>query len=220
MFATTVLARGIRYDIAIVPKDDLGTLLGPGLDVRAGKGGRPGKSATAGTAARPSRSRCHPRATRRRSRSVSRSETGSSRGRWWTWSRAGARAAAPAEARHRYERDRLSRPALARLHRHPAPHSCLANDRSLYGASPSEAANTHGLDVHIIGAGNSAGQASSSAPMPRPRAPSRDRTRPEGLRAHGRTRAARDAEASSADRTSSKQAPPASPPAATSDTAP
>jgi thioredoxin reductase (NADPH) len=28
-----------------------------------------------------------------------------------------------------------------------------------YGAAPSEAASTHGLDVHIIGAGNSAGQA-------------------------------------------------------------
>jgi thioredoxin reductase len=28
-----------------------------------------------------------------------------------------------------------------------------------YGASRSEAPNTHGLDVHIIGAGNSAGQA-------------------------------------------------------------
>jgi len=28
-----------------------------------------------------------------------------------------------------------------------------------YGAAPSEAANAHGLDVHIVGAGNSAGQA-------------------------------------------------------------
>src|SRR5207247_3011500 len=28
-----------------------------------------------------------------------------------------------------------------------------------YGAARSEAANTHGLDVHIVGAGNSAGQA-------------------------------------------------------------
>src|SRR5213592_528286 len=29
----------------------------------------------------------------------------------------------------------------------------------LYGAARSEASNTHGLDVHILGAGNSAGQA-------------------------------------------------------------
>ena len=28
-----------------------------------------------------------------------------------------------------------------------------------YGAARSEASNTHGLDIHIVGAGNSAGQA-------------------------------------------------------------
>jgi thioredoxin reductase (NADPH) len=35
----------------------------------------------------------------------------------------------------------------------------LAGKGIWYGASRSEAANTHGLDVHIVGAGNSAGQA-------------------------------------------------------------
>jgi len=35
----------------------------------------------------------------------------------------------------------------------------LAGKGIFYGAARSEAANTHGLDVHIIGAGNSAGQA-------------------------------------------------------------
>ena len=35
----------------------------------------------------------------------------------------------------------------------------LAGKGISYGASRSEAANTHGLDVHIVGAGNSAGQA-------------------------------------------------------------
>ena len=35
----------------------------------------------------------------------------------------------------------------------------LAGKGILYGAARSEAANTHGLDIHIIGAGNSAGQA-------------------------------------------------------------
>jgi len=35
----------------------------------------------------------------------------------------------------------------------------LAGKGIFYGASRSEAANTHGLDVHVIGAGNSAGQA-------------------------------------------------------------
>ena len=35
----------------------------------------------------------------------------------------------------------------------------LAGKGIFYGASRSEAPNTHGLDVHIIGAGNSAGQA-------------------------------------------------------------
>jgi thioredoxin reductase (NADPH) len=35
----------------------------------------------------------------------------------------------------------------------------LAGKGVFYGASRSEAPNTHGLDVHIIGAGNSAGQA-------------------------------------------------------------
>jgi thioredoxin reductase (NADPH) len=35
----------------------------------------------------------------------------------------------------------------------------LAGKGVFYGAARSEAANTHGLDVHIIGAGNSAGQA-------------------------------------------------------------
>jgi len=35
----------------------------------------------------------------------------------------------------------------------------LAGKGIFYGASRSEAANTHGLDVHIVGAGNSAGQA-------------------------------------------------------------
>ena len=35
----------------------------------------------------------------------------------------------------------------------------LAGRGVSYGAAPSEAPNTHGLDVHIIGAGNSAGQA-------------------------------------------------------------
>ena len=31
--------------------------------------------------------------------------------------------------------------------------------RISYGAARSEAPNTHGLDIHIVGAGNSAGQA-------------------------------------------------------------
>jgi thioredoxin reductase (NADPH) len=35
----------------------------------------------------------------------------------------------------------------------------LAGQGIFYGAARSEAANTHGLDIHIIGAGNSAGQA-------------------------------------------------------------
>jgi thioredoxin reductase (NADPH) len=35
----------------------------------------------------------------------------------------------------------------------------LAGRGVFYGAARSEAANTHGLDIHIIGAGNSAGQA-------------------------------------------------------------
>jgi thioredoxin reductase (NADPH) len=35
----------------------------------------------------------------------------------------------------------------------------LAGKGIFYGASRSEAAHTHGLDIHIIGAGNSAGQA-------------------------------------------------------------
>ena len=35
----------------------------------------------------------------------------------------------------------------------------LAGKAIFYGAARSEAANTHGLDIHIIGAGNSAGQA-------------------------------------------------------------
>jgi thioredoxin reductase (NADPH) len=35
----------------------------------------------------------------------------------------------------------------------------LAGKGISYGAAPSEAANTHGLDVHIVGSGNSAGQA-------------------------------------------------------------
>ena len=35
----------------------------------------------------------------------------------------------------------------------------LAGKGVSYGAARSEAANTHGLDVHIVGAGNSAGQA-------------------------------------------------------------
>ena len=35
----------------------------------------------------------------------------------------------------------------------------LAGKGVFYGASRSEAPTTHGLDVHIIGAGNSAGQA-------------------------------------------------------------
>ena len=35
----------------------------------------------------------------------------------------------------------------------------LAGKGIFYGAARSEAANTHGLDVHIVGAGNSAGQA-------------------------------------------------------------
>jgi thioredoxin reductase (NADPH) len=38
----------------------------------------------------------------------------------------------------------------------------LAGKGISYGAAPSEAPNTHGLDVHIIGAGNSAGQAALS----------------------------------------------------------
>jgi thioredoxin reductase (NADPH) len=37
----------------------------------------------------------------------------------------------------------------------------LAGKGVSYGAARSEAPNTHGLDVHIIGAGNSAGQARS-----------------------------------------------------------
>jgi thioredoxin reductase (NADPH) len=36
---------------------------------------------------------------------------------------------------------------------------CLAGKGVFYGAARSEAPNTHGLDIHIIGAGNSAGQA-------------------------------------------------------------
>src|SRR5438876_5503165 len=35
----------------------------------------------------------------------------------------------------------------------------LAGKGISYGAARSEASNTHGLDVHIVGAGNSAGQA-------------------------------------------------------------
>jgi thioredoxin reductase (NADPH) len=35
----------------------------------------------------------------------------------------------------------------------------LAGRGIFYGAARSEASNTHGLDIHIIGAGNSAGQA-------------------------------------------------------------
>ena len=35
----------------------------------------------------------------------------------------------------------------------------LAGKGISYGAARSEAASTHGLDVHIVGAGNSAGQA-------------------------------------------------------------
>jgi hypothetical protein len=35
----------------------------------------------------------------------------------------------------------------------------LAGKGISYGAARSEAANTHGLDVHVVGAGNSAGQA-------------------------------------------------------------
>jgi len=35
----------------------------------------------------------------------------------------------------------------------------LAGKGIFYGAARSEAANTHGLDIHIVGAGNSAGQA-------------------------------------------------------------
>jgi thioredoxin reductase (NADPH) len=38
----------------------------------------------------------------------------------------------------------------------------LAGKGIFYGAARSEAANTHGLDIHIIGAGNSAGQAAMS----------------------------------------------------------
>ena len=38
----------------------------------------------------------------------------------------------------------------------------LAGKGVSYGAARSEAANTHGLDVHIVGAGNSAGQAALS----------------------------------------------------------
>jgi thioredoxin reductase (NADPH) len=45
--------------------------------------------------------------------------------------------------------------------RHPAIEGFdrLAGKGIFYGAARSEAANTHGLDIHIIGAGNSAGQA-------------------------------------------------------------
>jgi thioredoxin reductase (NADPH) len=45
--------------------------------------------------------------------------------------------------------------------RHLAIDGCdrLAGKGVFYGAARSEAANTHGLDVHIVGAGNSAGQA-------------------------------------------------------------
>jgi thioredoxin reductase (NADPH) len=35
----------------------------------------------------------------------------------------------------------------------------LTGKGATYGAARSEASNTHGLDVHIVGAGNSAGQA-------------------------------------------------------------
>jgi thioredoxin reductase (NADPH) len=38
----------------------------------------------------------------------------------------------------------------------------LAGKGISYGAAPSDAPNTHGLDVHIVGAGNSAGQAAIS----------------------------------------------------------
>jgi thioredoxin reductase (NADPH) len=38
----------------------------------------------------------------------------------------------------------------------------LAGKGISYGAAPSEASRTHGLDVHIVGAGNSAGQAALS----------------------------------------------------------
>ncbi|TML75961.1 MAG: FAD-binding protein, partial [Actinobacteria bacterium] len=45
--------------------------------------------------------------------------------------------------------------------RHPAIEGFdrLAGKGIFYGAARSEASNTHGLDIHIIGAGNSAGQA-------------------------------------------------------------
>ncbi len=44
----------------------------------------------------------------------------------------------------------------------------LAGNGISYGASRREAPNVHGLDVHIVGAGNSAGQAAMSSPtMPR-----------------------------------------------------
>ena len=43
----------------------------------------------------------------------------------------------------------------------------LAGKGISYGAARSDAPNTHGLDVHIVGAGNSAGQAAlSSRPTP------------------------------------------------------
>ena len=176
----------------------------------------------------------------------------------------------------------------------------LAGKGIFYGAARSEAANTHGLDIHIIGAGNSAGQAamffstharsvtilyrgdsareehvavprrparhpgehpralpdrggrrarrrprsrrSTSATPRRARrpgstsgglfifigadaetrmAPARDRTRPEGLRAHRLRRArCRDAGSSTATRICSRRACRASSPAATCDSAP
>ena len=43
----------------------------------------------------------------------------------------------------------------------------LAGKGIFYGAARSEAPNTHGLDVHIIGAGNSAGQAAMFFSTPR-----------------------------------------------------
>ena len=43
----------------------------------------------------------------------------------------------------------------------------LAGNGISYGAARSDAAGTHGLDVHIVGAGNSAGQAASRSPHTR-----------------------------------------------------
>ena len=41
----------------------------------------------------------------------------------------------------------------------PVTNDRLAGKGVSYGAARSEAPNAHGLDVHIVGAGNSAGQA-------------------------------------------------------------